>query len=162
MDGVYKTRGFLPARDPLTAFPSASELSALRNWTNCQLLEDAAFELRARSQKSRVAQRRRAKDTTGTGLYTSASDSRSAYSNQVSQREHRVRAPAVPLCKRARCWTTANPQLRRLALYQWKPINPDAPAISATSNAAAFRLSRGHCHPFMSRSKPSPHGFWPR
>jgi len=53
MDAAYTTRGFLPARDPVTAFASGSRLSALDEIgrDSPSLLEDANFRAYARKLK---------------------------------------------------------------------------------------------------------------
>ncbi len=135
MDRVYIAHGFLPARDPLAAFPPGSELSALdqigRDLPG--LLEDANFRTYARGLKIPGWWENARNDETLPALrlyYVRVGFLASAYINQVSQ-PRATTLPAnlaVPLCKA--CALLGRPPILSYdgyALYNWKRLNPDAP-----------------------------------
>ncbi len=135
MDRVYTERGFLPARDPLTAFPSGSKLSMLDEIGRDlpSLLEDASFRAYARELNIPEWPDRRPSEETLPELrlyYVRIGFLASAYINQVPQPRATVlpRNLAVPLCRA--CALLGRPPILSYdgyALYNWKRFNADAP-----------------------------------
>lgn len=135
MERLYTERGFLPARDPLTAFPSGSKLSALDEIGRDlpSLLEDANFRAYARELNIPEWPDGQPSEDTLPELrlyYIRVGFLASAYINQVPQPRSTVlpRNLAVPLCKA--CARLGRPPILSYdgyALYNWKRFNPDAP-----------------------------------
>jgi indoleamine 2,3-dioxygenase len=135
MDPVFIQRGFLPARDPLTAFAPGSKLSVLDDIGRDlpSLLEDASFRAYARELRLPEWPEGRPSDETLPALrlyYVRVGFLASAYINQVSQARANVlpRNLAVPLCKA--CALLGRPPILSYdgyALYNWKRFNPAGP-----------------------------------
>lgn len=135
MDPVFTERGFLPARDPLTAFAPGSKLSALDDLGRDlpSLLEDASFRAYARELRLPEWPDSRPSEETLPQLrlyYVRVGFLASAYINQVSQPRATTlpRNLAVPLCKA--CALLGRPPILSYdgyALYNWKRFNPDGP-----------------------------------
>ncbi len=142
MDDIFAQRGFLPARDPATAFPPESPLSVLDTLGRDlpSLLEDSGFREYARSltipEWSTFALRASADrlendlpDDTLPYLrlyYVRMGFLASAYINQVGQPRATVLPQnlAVPLCRAARLM--GRPPILSYdgyALYNWKRFN---------------------------------------
>jgi len=132
---TMRSRGFLPERDPLIAFPSNSEFAELdaigRDLPS--LLQDAGFRAYARSldiplwPENRVA----ASDLPELRLYyLRVGFLASAYINQVGQEPSRVLPAnlALPLCRA--CKLLNRPPILSYdgyALYNWKRFDKDGP-----------------------------------
>jgi indoleamine 2,3-dioxygenase len=130
-----RSRGFLPARDPLIGFPSNSEFAALdvmgRDLPS--LLQDPGFRAYARSldiplwPESRLA----ASDLPELRLYyVRVGFLASAYINQVGQEPSKVLPAnlALPLCRA--CKLLNRPPILSYdgyALYNWKRFRKDRP-----------------------------------
>jgi indoleamine 2,3-dioxygenase len=135
MDRVYFARGFLPARDPLTAFAPDSTLSVLDQIGRDlpSLLEDPGFRTYARELKIPEWRDSRPREESLAELrlyYVRVGFLASAYVNQVSQPRATTLPSnlAVPLCKA--CALLGRPPILSYdgyALYNWKRFNPDAP-----------------------------------
>ena len=146
MNETFLQRGFLPDRDPATAFPSNSPLAVLDELGRDlpSLLEDANFREHARGLAIpewpafalRASADRREDEVRADTLpylrlyYVRVGFLASAYINQVGQPRATTLPPnlAVPLCRAARA-------LRRppilsydgYALYNWKRFDPQEP-----------------------------------
>ena len=130
-----RSRGFLPERDPLIAFPSNSEFSKLDEIGRDlpSLLQDPGFRAYARSldiplwPENRVA----AGDLPELRLYyLRVGFLASAYINQVGQEPSRVLPAnlALPLCRA--CKLLNRPPILSYdgyALYNWKRFHKDEP-----------------------------------
>ncbi|MGA8643808.1 hypothetical protein [Candidatus Binatus sp.] len=132
---ALRSRGFLPAHDPLIGFPSNSEFAGLdeigRNLPS--LLQDPGFRTYARSldiplwPEDRVA----ADDVPQLRLYyVRVGFLASAYINQVGQEPSRVLPAnlALPLCRA--CKLMNRPPILSYdgyALYNWKRFNKHGP-----------------------------------
>jgi indoleamine 2,3-dioxygenase len=130
-----RSRGFLPERDPLIAFPSNSEFAELDEIGRDlpSLLQDPGFRVYARSldiplwPENRVA----ASDVPELRLYyLRVGFLASAYINQVGQEPSRVLPAnlALPLCRA--CKLLNRPPILSYdgyALYNWKRFRRDGP-----------------------------------
>ncbi len=130
-----RSRGFLPERDPLIAFPSNSEFAELDEIGRDlpSLLQDPGFRVYARSldiplwPENRVA----ASDFPELRLYyLRVGFLASAYINQVGQEPSRVLPAnlALPLCRA--CKLLNRPPILSYdgyALYNWKRFRSDGP-----------------------------------
>ncbi|RPI57403.1 MAG: preprotein translocase subunit Tim44 [Acidobacteria bacterium] len=135
MDRLFTERGFLPARDPLTAFPSGSPLCVLDDIGRDlpSLVEDDHFRTYARA----LALPPCPEDPGGPDnlpwlrlYYVRVGFLASAYINQTSQPAASVLPQnlAVPLCKV--CALLGRPPILSYdgyALYNWKRFDPDKP-----------------------------------
>ena len=134
-DSAFGTRGFLPAHDPLTAFPSGSRFCVLDELGHDlpSVLQDREFRKYA-SELAIPAWRRewvRGKDLPALRLYyLRLGFLASAYVNQVGQ-ERVASLPAniaVPLVNC--CRLLGRPPILSYdgyALYNWKRFHPDGP-----------------------------------
>jgi indoleamine 2,3-dioxygenase len=130
-----RSRGFLPERDPLIAFPSNSEFAALDEIGRDlpSLLQDPGFRVYARSldiplwPENRVA----SSDVPELRLYyLRVGFLASAYINQVGQEPSRMLPAnlALPLCRA--CKLLNRPPILSYdgyALYNWKRFRSDGP-----------------------------------
>ena len=130
-----RSRGFLPERDPLIAFPSNSEFAALDEIGRDlpSLLQDPGFRVYARSldiplwPENRVA----SSDVPELRLYyMRVGFLAGAYINQVGQEPSRVLPAnlALPLCRA--CKLLNRPPILSYdgyALYNWKRFRKDGP-----------------------------------
>ena len=144
MDDIFAQRGFLPARDPATAFPPESPLSELDTLGRDlpSLLEDSGFREYARrltipewsTFALRASADRLENDLPDDTLpylrlyYVRMGFLASAYINQVGQPRATVlpRNLAAPLCRAARLM--GRPPILSYdgyALYNWKRFNND-------------------------------------
>src|SRR6266851_3871751 len=135
ISAMMRSRGFLPGRDPLIAFPSNSEFAELDEIGRDlpSLLQDPAFRAYARSldiplwPENRVA----ASDLAELRLYyLRVGFLASAYINQVGQEPSRVLPAnlALPLCRA--CKLLNRPPILSYdgyALYNWKRFHKDGP-----------------------------------
>ena len=135
MDAVFAQRGFLPASDPLKAFPPDSTLAVLDEIGRDlpSLLEDEHFRTFARGLRLPDWPEDRPNEATLPALrlyYVRVGFLASAFINHVSQ-GRATSLPenlAVPLCKA--CTLLGRPPILSYdgyALYNWKRFDPDAP-----------------------------------
>ena len=135
MDSTFFERGFLPAHDPATAFPTGSSLSVLDELGRDlpSLLEDRGFREYARDLAIPEWSESELREDTLSYLrlyYVRVGFLASAYINQVDQPRTTTLPSnlAIPLCNVAR-------MLRRppilsydgYALYNWKRFNKNGP-----------------------------------
>jgi indoleamine 2,3-dioxygenase len=135
MDPVFTGRGFLPADDPLTAFPPESPLSPLDEIGRDlpSLLEDPGFRAYVSGLRIPAWPEGRPADEQPSELrlyYVRVGFIASAYINQVSQPRATTlpRNLSVPLCHA--CALLRRPPILSYdgyALYNWKRFNPDGP-----------------------------------
>jgi indoleamine 2,3-dioxygenase len=131
----FRTRGFLPAHDPLTKFPADSEFAELDEIGRDlpSLLQDRSFRSYARSLKVPMwpADRVRASDLPELRLYyIRVGFLASAYINQVGEEPSKVLPAnlASPLCRA--CKLLNRPPILSYdgyALYNWKRFQKDGP-----------------------------------
>jgi indoleamine 2,3-dioxygenase len=130
-----RTRGFLPAHDPLTKFADNSELAALNEIGRDlpSLLHDREFRAYARSLTIPLWPENRAADRDLPELrlyYVRVGFLASAYINQVGQEPSKVLPAnlALPLCRA--CELLQRPPILSYdgyALYNWKRLREDGP-----------------------------------
>jgi len=135
IEAKFRSRGFLPAHDPLTRFPYDSEFSALDEIGRDlpSLLQDRSFRRYARSLEIPLwpEARVQANDLPQLQLYyLRVGFLASAYINQVGEEPSRVLPAnlAVPLCRA--CKLLNRPPILSYdgyALYNWKRFQPNQP-----------------------------------
>jgi len=135
IEAKFRSRGFLPAHEPLTRFPDDSEFSALDEIGRDlpSLLQDRSFRRYARSLEIPLwpEARVQANDLPQLQLYyLRVGFLASAYINQVGEEPSRVLPAnlAVPLCRA--CKLLNRPPILSYdgyALYNWKRFQPNQP-----------------------------------
>jgi len=135
VEAKFRSRGFLPERDPLTRFPYDCEFSVLDEVGRDlpSLLQDPSFRRYARSLKIPLwpEGRVQANDLPQLQLYyLRVGFLASAYINQVGEEPSRVLPAnlAVPLCRA--CKLLNRPPILSYdgyALYNWKRFQPNQP-----------------------------------
>src|SRR4029450_514632 len=140
MDASIVQHGFLPAEDPATTFPPASELAQLDELGHAppSLLEDPGFRQYARELVIPEWQEAEVSESTLRLLrlyYVRVGFLASAYINQLGQPRATVlpRNLAGPLCKA--CLLLERPPILSYdgyALYNWKRFDPGRPIARGT------------------------------
>ena len=132
MDAHGKTRGFLPAADPLTRFPHDSALAVLDTLGHDlpSLLQDRGFRSYVRSLSPPSLPAEGVSEEELRLYYVRLGFLASAYINQVGEEPVKVlpRNVAVPLCDV--CVRLRRPPILSYdgyALYNWKRFDPNGP-----------------------------------
>jgi indoleamine 2,3-dioxygenase len=132
---AFRTRGFLPARDPLTAFPRVSEFSILDELGRDlpSLLQDHAFRQYARTLKLPLWPEGHVRDEDLPALrlyYVRSGFLASAYINQVGEEPATMLPANIADPLRRACGLLRRPPILSYdgyALYNWKRFRADEP-----------------------------------